>query len=467
MRRTPVLALQPARVATLCVLVFLLAAFAPPASRAQERPEAERPPNVVLIMADDLGWETLESYGSTSYETPNLSALAASGMRFTQAYSTPLCTPSRVRIMTGDYTARNYETFGRLPSDETTFANLLREAGYATAIAGKWQLHGGAQAPHEFGFDEYLLWQLAPGDFWRRYKNPIVSRSDAPASPPDTLHGQYGPDVFTRFLTGFIEEHASEPFLVYYPMVLPHRPFQPTPATGAFDTFEIRGADDPAYFGDMVAYMDRLVGRIVQKLEALGLRENTLVIFTGDNGTHHRIYSRMGARVVQGDKGYPTEAGTHVPLLASWPGTVAADRTSSALIDFADVLPTLAEAAGVDSTRYADTDGMSFFPTLVEGRRHPRARIYQDYPGKEDFPYPPRRWVQGRRYKLYADGRFYDMTRDPEEHADLSGRSLSDRARAAKKRLQKVLVRRGSQRNSEARGSQAEESMEATSEKQR
>ena len=404
------------------------------AAQTHEAPSAERP-NVVLVMADDLGREALESYGGRSYTTPHLNRLAASGMRFERAYSTPLCTPSRVRIMTGLYTFRNYVRFGLLDPDQTTFANLLQDAGYATAVAGKWQLRGGEEAPHRFGFDEYLLWQLHPGNYWYRYKNPIVIRN---GSAPDTLHGRYGPDVFTEFINDFIERHQNRPFLVYYPMVLPHDPFQPTPTSEAFDDYDIVGTSDTTYFGDMVAHMDRMVGRIERQLENLGLRDNTLLLFTTDNGTHHSIYSQMGRRVVQGDKGYTTEAGTHVPLIASWPGVIEAGTTNGDLVDFTDFLPTLAAAAGIDTATFT-TDGVSFYPTLTEGKPHPRKWIYQDYPGKDGYTSPPRRYAQNKRYKLYSDGRFYDLVRDPEEHVNLDKRPLSDPARSARAELQNVL----------------------------
>lgn len=394
-------------------------------------------------MADDLGREVLSSYGGDSYETPRLDALASQGMRFERAYSTPLCTPSRVKIMTGKHSFRNYERFGYLPPEETTFANLLRQAGYATAIAGKWQLGGDRQTPHAFGFDEYLLWQLQEGDYWYRYKNPVLEGGH---QPRDTLRGAYGPEHFTRFLNDFIERHRDEPFFAYYPMVLPHRPFQPTPGTEAYGDFNVTALNDTSYFRDMVSYMDRAVGRIADTLDALGLQESTLLIFTGDNGTDRDIYSVFGRRVVRGDKGYPTEAGTHVPLIAHWPGTVEAGSVSGDLVGFTDVLPTLVEAAGAELPADFVADGTSFYPTLTTGAPHPGNWLFFDYPGKEGAPVPARSWAQTRRYKLYDDGRFYNYYRDPEEHRNLQGRMLSDQAREAKNTLQAVLKEMNAQR---------------------
>jgi len=155
----------------------------------------ERQPSVVLIMADDLGYECIGANGGTSYETPVLDRLAAEGMRFEHGYSQPLCTPSRVQIMTGVYNVRNYVRFGVLDRKETTFANLLRDAGYATCVAGKWQLQGGLEGPGHFGFDEYCLWQLnrRPG----RYPNPGLEIN---GKQVDYTNGEYGPSVVTDYI---------------------------------------------------------------------------------------------------------------------------------------------------------------------------------------------------------------------------------------------------------------------------
>jgi len=408
----------------------------PPSPAASVPPGAARArPNVVLILADDLGREVLGSYGGTSYPTPNLDRLAAEGMRFERAYTTPLCTPTRVELMTGKYNFRNYERFGYLDPRERTFANHLRDAGYATAIAGKWQLGGGERAPHTLGFEEYLLWQLRPGVFWRRYKDPIVTRSGAGT---DTLRGRYGPDVFLEFVQDFIRGHRDRPFLVYYPMALVHDPFQPPPGHPDYPGYPIEGTNDPTYFPAMVAHMDGIVGRLVGTLEELGLRENTIVLFAGDNGTGRDITSRMGERVIRGDKGYTTDAGTHVPLIVNWPGTVHPGQVRGELVDLLDVLPTLLQAAGVRPGPGFLADGISFYPTLRTGVPHPRSWIFRDYdPKGRDFP--ARRYAQDARYKLYDDGRFYDYLRDPLEAHPLPEREWSASVRRSRGGLQAVL----------------------------
>jgi arylsulfatase A len=168
---------------------------------------AETRPNIVLIMADDLGFETMGSYGGESYKTPNLDRLAANGARFEHCYAQPICTPSRVQIMTGQYNVRNYEKFGLLPRSETTFAHKLKEQGYATCIAGKWQLGSQKDAPQHFGFDEALLWQHTDGGrakidgkrIDKRYENPILQKN---GENLEFNNGEFAPDLMVEFIGG-------------------------------------------------------------------------------------------------------------------------------------------------------------------------------------------------------------------------------------------------------------------------
>ncbi len=196
----------------------------------------EQLPNIVLILADDMGYECLGCNGSTEYQTPNLDRLAAEGIRFEHCYSQPLCTPSRVKIMTGQYNFRNYEDFGYLNPNQKTFANLLKDAGYATCIAGKWQLNGlnrnnpgnqDVNRPFHFGFDEYCLWQLhhqkKDGE---RYADPLITQNGKDLPRKSDL---YGPQIFADYICDFIDRKSDKPFFVYYPMVLVHDPFVPTP----------------------------------------------------------------------------------------------------------------------------------------------------------------------------------------------------------------------------------------------
>ncbi|MEM7387462.1 MAG: sulfatase-like hydrolase/transferase [Verrucomicrobiota bacterium] len=251
---------------------------------------AAKPVNVVLIMADDMGYECVKSNGSTSYQTPHLDRLAREGCRFEHCYSQPLCTPSRVQIMTGKYNFRNYEEFGYLNPKEKTFGHLLKDAGYATCIVGKWQLNGLAYdlpgfddgtRPLKAGFDESCLWQVTQGrSKGERYANPLIETN---GKIVDRDKEAYGPDVFCNYACDFIERNKERPFFVYYPMVLPHEPFVATPDSPEWKGGR-RNKKEPRFFADMIAYTDKMAGRIASRLEILGLAENTLFIFTADNG---------------------------------------------------------------------------------------------------------------------------------------------------------------------------------------
>lgn len=337
---------------------------------------SKKKPNIILIMADDLGYECLCCNGSTSYKTPVLDELARTGVRFEHCYAQPLCTPSRVQIMTGKYNFRNYTVFGSLDPKETTFAHIMQNCGYATCVAGKWQLYGGAEAtgsyPDKAGFDEYCLWQVK--DRGARYANPTVLLN---GKLHRDIKGKYGPDVFCDFITDFVERHKKRPFFVYYPMVLTHAPFEPTPDSKDWNTKGRR--NNKKNFADMVAYMDKIIGRIIRKLDELGLRENTLLLFTGDNGTPRSIASKLTDRVLEGGKGLTTDAGTHVPLVASWKGTAPKGKVCGDLVDFTDFLPTLAEAVGAELPRERVVDGRSFLPQLRGEKCLPRDWVFCYY----------------------------------------------------------------------------------------
>jgi len=393
--------------------------------RAAGGTSALRPPNIIVILADDLGAECLSSYGSTSYKTPHLDALAESGIRFMNCYATPLCSPSRVQLMTGRYGFRTGWTnmiergAGATrdffdPTKERTFGHVLKAAGYATAQAGKWQLCRFQEHPDhvkECGFDESCSWTwLYDGRRTDRYWTPSIWQN---GKLRENVNDKYGEDVFCDFLIDFITRHRAEPFFIYYPMVLVHDPFEPTPdelKTGSDDRKERKA--DVSHFPAMVAYMDKTVGRLIAALDKLKLRENTLVLFTGDNGTPRQITSQLGDNAIPGGKGMVTHVGSHVPLIASWPGTIPAGRVLDDLIDFTDVLPTLADVAGDDLSRGVAMDGRSFLPQLRGGTGQPREWVYVQL-GNASF-------VRDQRWLLHNDGRFYDIKSDPFERKDLS-----------------------------------------------
>lgn len=411
-------------------------------------------------MADDMGFECLQPYGSLDYRTPNLERLAREGMLFSQCYSQPVCTPSRNKIMTGRRNSRNYVSFGTLLPAEPTFGQMLRDAGYRTAIAGKWQLSDGGGSlgttPLQAGFEESCMWAYgydmteeqraayvaSGGDPGKtsRYWHPAVVRNGEllPTGP-----GDFGPDVYTGFLLDFIERNRDRPFFAYYPMALVHGPFVPTPRSKHYPESAKQG-NDKRYFGDMVAYTDWLVGRILDKLDEHGLSERTLVIFTADNGTTRGIRSRIEGRTVVGAKATPVDGGTRVPLLARWKGVVAPGGRNDDLIDFSDFLPTLAEAADTLPPAGFDYDGRSFLPQLRGLAGSPRPWLFMDYDRDPDWPearkkWPAVRFARTREYKLYSDGRLYRVPGDWDEQTPLAPGAGGEAGERARTMLQAAL----------------------------
>lgn len=368
--------------------------------------------NIVLIMADDSAADNYGCYGSTFFSTPRLDALAASGAKFNHCYSEPVCTPSRVKIMTGRDGIRNYTAFGSLDRDEITFGTMMKKAGYATAVAGKWQLHGGATgslAP-DCGFDTFCLWNY-PGARRERFWNPGVVRD---GTVLETTKDDYGPDIFTNFIIEFIEKHKDRPFFVYYPMVLVHSPFLPTPDSQAFNGKD-KKSQALSNFRDMTAYADKCVGRIVDALAKNGLRENTVVIYTTDNGTGRSLTYPFRDEMRDGEKAYATDGGSHAPLIVNCPGTVPAGIVTDDLVEFSDVMPTLAHISGA-TLPDVTLDGRSFWPQCRGRRGNPRQWIFQYYYPKFTKAAEPHGqgingneivWAQNQQYKLYRDGSLY------------------------------------------------------------
>ena len=271
-----------------------------------------KPLNVVLIMADDSAADNYGCYGSKFFKTPRLDALAAGGAKFNHCYSEPVCTSSRVKIMTGRDGIRNYVAFGTLDRDEITFGTMMKKAGYATAVAGKWQLHGGQRgslAP-DCGFDTYCLWNY-PGGKRPRYWKPSIVRD---GKLLESGEKQYGPDVFTDFIIEFIGKNKDRPFFAYYPMVLVHSPFPKTPDSKPTEEKILAKLKN---FRDMTLYADKCVGRIVDALEKNGLRENTVIIYTTDNGTGRSLTYPFGDEQRKGEKAYKRRLSASKDLLES------------------------------------------------------------------------------------------------------------------------------------------------------
>jgi arylsulfatase A-like enzyme len=288
--------------------------------------------------------------------------------------------------------------------------------------------------PDEAGFDEYCLWQVE--EVGPRYADPYMCVHQR---EPEALPGRYGPEVATDYLLEFMERQEGRPFFAYYPMILPHDPFMPTPDSPEWTDGD-RQARDPRFFGDMVTYMDKLVGRITGKLDELGIREDTLVLFLGDNGTSRAITSGTTGGDVAGHKGYPDDGGTRVPLVAHWPGTIPPGLVSDDLVDTTDFLPTLAEVTGAALPGDVTLDGRSFMPQLRGEDGDPREWVFCHY-DPEWGNFDRSRFARDQRWKLYDDGRLYDLGADVLEELPLDADAEGPEARAARARLQPVLDR--------------------------
>lgn len=416
-------------------------------------------PNIVLIMADDVGIEGLGCYGGTSYRTPALDAMAAEGIRFTHAYSQPLCTPTRVQIMTGKYNHRNWKSFGILDPTERTFGHLMKSAGYATGIFGKWQLFSydppdlpGAtnrrstgMHPKDAGFDQYALYHaLQTEDKGSRYTNPTMLEGEAgEAGQLKTCQGRYGEDVWVEKILSFLNEPREQPSFVYYPMALPHWPFEPTPDTPGWNPKQPQ-PEEYKYIKDMIEYMDKSVGKLLQGIKNQGQEDNTVVLFYSDNGTHAKVASKLSdGREVQGGKATPKQTGIHVPLLAKWPGRIK-PGVCDAIVDASDFVPTLLEIAGT-STQEQDLacDGISFAPRLF-GTNGPERKSaffwYDSRPGWDKERFSRHVFALNKNYKLFRSGRLLRLTDRPLEEIELDPQTLTAADKAAKRELEQVMA---------------------------
>lgn len=392
-----------------CALALALVACGPQAGEPKTRPQ----PNIVLIMADDLGAETLGCYGNTAYSTPRLDAMASEGARYENAFATPVCSPTRAMILTGLHPNRtgilerldsplDPDRTNRLPAHISTLADALKSAGYATAIAGKWHL-GHFQSypdqPSSHGFDEYSLWvQYWDGERRSRYYAPHVwENGDYRVHDRET----FGPDHFSSFLLDFIGRNRDRPFFAYYPMNLVHTPLVTPPSLGelARQRYPDDLGRDERKAGHMITYMDAIVGRFLDRIRELGLQQNTLVLFTGDNGSAVGLESRLGDLRVQGGKRTMNEAGTRVPLIARWPGTVPPGVRHS-FFSLVDMMPTLCRLAGAEQA--GQLDGLDLSHTLLGIPGRDREFFSMAFEGDLFF-------VRDGRFRLHEDGRLYDV----------------------------------------------------------
>ncbi len=409
-------------VLSMCVAVLKFQS-APAAEPAGDR--AAPRPNIVFILADDLGINDLACYGRIEHRTPNLDGLAASGLRFSSAYcASPICSPSRAAILTGKHPARLHLTTylpGRsdcaaqellqpmirqeLPLEEKTLAEYLKAAGYATACIGKWHLGGRGFGPREQGFHVY-------------HRGRAVT-------VPSEVEGGKGEYDLTAAAEEFITTHREEPFFLYLAHHSPHIPY----SAKANIVARNRHAFEPVYAA-VIETLDDTVGRLLARIDELGLATNTIVIFTSDNGGLH--VPEMGHKTIthntpfRAGKGFLYEGGTRVPLIVRWPGHAPAGRVIWRPVTNTDWLPTLLEAAGVPVPD--DLDGVSILP-LITGRKGALAArsFFWHFPHYSNQGGRPAGAVRAGEWKLiqsYEDNsiELFNLRRDPRERRNLAER---------------------------------------------
>lgn len=385
-------------------------------------------PNIILILADDIGYEIPTCDGGQSYTTPAIDNLAAKGVRFTQCHVCPNCSPSRVELLTGKYGFRNYKHWGILNAAQKTFANMLHDAGYKTCVAGKWQLDGGNASIKNFGFDNYRVFEPYATDNENlenkyRYKNPRLFENGNFLADSLTK-GKYADNMFTDYISNFIDSNLNNPFFIYYPMSLCHAPFSPTPDDAEYAAWNpLTDSSDLTFFPSMIKYMDKKVKQVENKINDVGLTKKTIIIFMGDNGTDLDITSMFNGQAITGGKATSTIYGTHVPLIISNPGRFLSGITSGGLIDASDFLPTLASMAKIKTPdTYGPLDGISFYPLLLGSTERLRDWIYCHWNSQKGV------WVQDETYKLYdstGSSHFFNIFKDPLELKPIPNKKLS------------------------------------------
>ncbi len=410
--------------------------------------------NVVLIVADDLGWRDSSVYGSQFYRTPSLEKFASEGVTFTRAYSaSPLCSPTRASLLTGLYPGRlgltgadghlpaerlealapdtdapiraaaGVQSVTRLKPDYLTIAEVLKSEGYATAFLGKWHLGPGNFGPAEQGFDFVAgggEHSGPPGGYFAPWPDPRV-----PAAPGGTAIG----DVMADAAIGFIDKHRQQPFFLTLFQYEVHAPYQASPE----DADPFRSGIDPTdpqqspTMGAMVEQMDRNIGQILDHLAASGLADSTVVIFSSDNGGNmydavDGVYPTSNAPL-RGGKGNNYEGGVRVPLIVKWPGVTGAGTRSEHIVSTVDFFPTILDVLGVEGVPEVHVDGTSFAPALL-GKSSPRAPVISHFP--HNVPVTgnrPNASIFDGRWKLY---RFFHDGVDRSDRFELYDLSLDE-----------------------------------------
>lgn len=383
-----------------------------------------RKPNIILILFNDLGFEIPTYNGGESYSTPNLDFLAANGMYFQQNYNHPDGTPSRLAIITGKYNFRNYVGWGILPNGEKTIGNMLHDAGYATCWGGKWQLSGNGPRITSAGFDNYLVFlPSGHGQREHRYKDPKLYEN-GDYLPDSVTKGKYSEDMVTDYIDSFIDNNKDKSFFAMYATLLPAQPWVPTPDDPEFQTWNSENdliLSDQKYYPSMIAYVDKMIGKIRQKLVDDGIENNTVIMVTSATQTDSRIYSQWKGRTIQGTKTNTFRAGTNVPLLVYWPKSIRPGSKTNTLVDFTDYLPTMADIAGVPyPTNYGTLDGTTFYDDMTNTSGKDRDWVFCQWDNNPTDDVPVERFINNTVYKLYdtvglGNGKFYNIQKDPYE----------------------------------------------------
>ena len=398
-------------------LVSLLIALAVVQAQAASKP------NIILIYSDDVGIGDIHCCGGP-FKTPNIDAMATGGTRFQYCYATPLCGPSRCETLTGRYPFRtglnsNGSKDAVAPDREVMIPTVMKKAGYITASAGKWgQICLG---PKEWGFDEHIVFQ-GSGKYWREQTKGY----DVNGESKELKEGEYMPDLLHTFAVEFINRHKEGPFFLYYPMSSIHGPILRTPDSKP-------GASKDQLYADNIEYMDKLVGKLMAELDRLKLRENTLVIFTGDNGTAHfgAGTATVDGRKVSGMKASMLEGGSRVPLVVNWPGTTPAGKVNSDLTDFSDFFATFAELGGAPLPEKVTLDSHSFAAQIKGEKGTPREWAYVELGGKS--------YARDARYKFTNKGELYDLKEAPWVETLVPADTKDEGALASLAKLKAVL----------------------------
>lgn len=397
------------------LLLFSLSLFI--SSCASVQGGIDPKPNVIVILTDDQGWGDLSSSGNTNLSTPNIDNLAETGLTFDRFYVSPVCSPTRAEMLTGRYHVRGgvYSTSAggeRLDLDETTIAQVFKNAGYATAAYGKW--HNGMQAPYHpnaRGFDDF--YGFCSGH-WGNYFSPMLEHNGKIVKGDGFII-----DDLTDHGLAFIEENKDNPFLLYLPYNTPHSPMQvPDKWWKKFENKKLDmnnrnpEKEDIQHIRAALAMCENIdwnVGRVAAKVEELGLSDNTIIVYLSDNGPNGIRWNGG----MKGAKGSTDEGGVRSPLFMKWSGTLKAGKTIPQIASALDLLPTLTDLVGIDYVPQKTLDGKSLKPLLLEANPNWEDRFIVNYWGK-------RTSVRSQQYRLGHEGKLFDMEKDPGQRVDVS-----------------------------------------------